>query len=501
MKLKHVALVYGTAILIAFIGLASANSIGLNIALGDGMVGNGSTTTPLNVATPLPAGHMPAYSGDVTSAAGTGVNAFRSFAADSVLGRAAGTSGIPTEITASADSQVLQRAAGVLTWATLPAASLPAFSGDVTTSAGSSVTSFRTFAGDSVLGRSASSSGIPTELTATADNQVLSRSGGTVAFNEAGLTSPTFGIFCDGSDGALVFDGSTTILGFAPSSNVYTVTREVCATNMTINNGVTVVMANTDTVVTNTAGTQAFRLFATGTCTINGKIRNNGAPGQTAPNAGAGGAGQLGTSTQNGHAGGTGGGAGAGSNGTSSATNLTHTTVAAVSGGAGTGPNGGTGGGGGAGGHGSAGNGGNGGALTAFAAANGTPRDFFALTRGVYLGTATQSNYSGAGGGGGGGATSQSGGGGGGGGGLVDLFCRNIAGSGSIEAKGGDGGAAQAAGNGGGGGGGGGGTIVVVHAQGTIVTTNVSGGAAGAHVGTGSDGGAGGAGAVFDLKN
>lgn len=52
--------------------------------------------------------------GDITIGAGLNTAAFRSFAALSVLARAAGSSGIPTELSASANSQVLQEFAGVL---------------------------------------------------------------------------------------------------------------------------------------------------------------------------------------------------------------------------------------------------------------------------------------------------------------------------------------------------------------------------------------------------
>lgn len=60
-----------------------------------------------------------ALTGDITAAAGSNATAFRSFSARSVLARAAATGGVPTELSASADDQVLQRAAGVLTFAQL----------------------------------------------------------------------------------------------------------------------------------------------------------------------------------------------------------------------------------------------------------------------------------------------------------------------------------------------------------------------------------------------
>lgn len=65
-----------------------------------------------------------AITGDVTVAAGSNVAAFRTFAATSVLGRSAGTTGVPTEIVASVDGQVLVRSGGVLTWGAAPSTSI-----------------------------------------------------------------------------------------------------------------------------------------------------------------------------------------------------------------------------------------------------------------------------------------------------------------------------------------------------------------------------------------
>ena len=40
-----------------------------------------------------------------------------------------------------------------------------------------------------------------------------------------------------GVDGALVYDGTTTILGMAPTTLAYTLTRDISATNITVNAG------------------------------------------------------------------------------------------------------------------------------------------------------------------------------------------------------------------------------------------------------------------------
>lgn len=80
-----------------------------------------------------------ALTGDVTAGTASNTTAFRSFAGTSVLGRAAGTSGVPTEISSTANNQVLQQASGSLSFAQLNytqlAGSVPAvtsLTGDVT---------------------------------------------------------------------------------------------------------------------------------------------------------------------------------------------------------------------------------------------------------------------------------------------------------------------------------------------------------------------------------
>lgn len=70
-------------------------------------------------------------------------------------------------------------------------------------------------------------------------------------------------LFGTGADGAVAFDGSTTILGLVPAGNIYTMTRDIHCTNITINNGVTIKPAG-------------YRIYATGTLTNNGTISNNG---------------------------------------------------------------------------------------------------------------------------------------------------------------------------------------------------------------------------------
>lgn len=102
----------------------------------------------------------------------------------------------------------------------------------------------------------------------------------------------------------------------------------------------------------------------------------------------------------------------------------------------------------------------------------------------------------GTGGGGGGGDGTNTGGRGGPSAGVAYVYARYLAGTGVLQADGSDG-AAATTGNCGGGGGGGGGAATLVTAQATCpFTVRAAGGAGGAGVGTGSAGVAGSAGAV-----
>src|SRR5437762_3992430 len=79
------------------------------------------------------------------------------------------------------------------------------------------------------------------------------------------------GMFGDGSDGAVTFDGSSTVLGLVPSGSAYTLNRSIFCSAITINSGVTI----------KTAG---YKIFCNGTLLINstGMITNAGV---TASNA------------------------------------------------------------------------------------------------------------------------------------------------------------------------------------------------------------------------
>lgn len=67
----------------------------------------------------------------------------------------------------------------------------------------------------------------------------------------------------DGSDGSATMDGSTVVAGMTPSGNVYTATRSLFFTSLTVNSGVTLRMSN-------------YILNCSSSLTNNGTIHNNG---------------------------------------------------------------------------------------------------------------------------------------------------------------------------------------------------------------------------------
>lgn len=293
-------------------------------------------------------------------------------------------------------------------------------------------------------------------------------------------TGMGLGIYGDGSDGTVTFDGTTTILGIAPSSSQYILTRDIFLAGGTINSGVKI----------KTAG---FRIFCQGTLVNNGTIHWNGNAATSTSSAGTANVSTNGPLTQGGTVTfGTAGGAGA----------------------TGTGSNGGTGGAsgyggkGGDGGAGSGTSGGTGGGLTTPAVGDSTPRHLLALFFGVpsmFAYASVHNMLGGTGGGGGGGDTTNRGGSGGSAGGTVVLAVRNFAGTGNIQAVGGAA-FAPTTGNCGGAGGGGGGVVFVVSGSvsaGAIPgqTVSVAGGAHANGVGTGVNGVDGSAGIAVLLPN
>lgn len=316
----------------------------------------------------------------------------------------------------------------------------------------------------------------PTAAAATNTTQIA-----TTAFVLANGAPGGLAIYGDGSDGSPTFDGSTTILGMAPSSSVYTMTRDLYLDSPTINNNVTI-------------KTVGFRFFVKGVLTGGGSaalVAFDGSPavGATAGSINAANPSTIAVSGASGQAGGNGGTA----NGTSG-TSATNSFGGAS----------------GAGGHGSGTNtGGTGRSASAPNVGNGAlhagPQAAIGLLQSATNASLVLSG--GAGGSGGGGDASNSGGGGGGGGGSMVIVVKTFAGTGAIHARGGAG-ANGVAGQSGGGGGGGGGWIVIISGSvsaGAVSgwTVDTSGGAAGTKSGASpaTDGSAGSAGNVVYIPN
>ncbi len=113
------------------------------------------------------------------------------------------------------------------------------------------------------------------------------------------------GLLGDGSDGNLVFDGSSTVAGIAPASSVYTLARSLFASNLTVNSGVTI-------------SNLGYRIFVLKNLTNNGTISaagKNGAAGGATGTSGAAGA-STPANDLGGSASGGGGGTGSGMGGT-----------------------------------------------------------------------------------------------------------------------------------------------------------------------------------------
>ena len=323
-----------------------------------------------------------------------------------------------------------------------------------------------------------------------------------------------FGYFGTGADGVGTADGSTALAGATLASNVYTLTRDVFYTNLTINSGITLVPAG-------------YMIYGTGTLTNNGTIRNNGGNGgvggngQTYADGGAGGSvGVAGTAALGGtlapgtagSAGGAGGGGGGGVNGDVGTAGTNKNPAL--------GSNGVAGGAGGGGGNGASSGGAGGAGGTSTSETVVLKEDVFVSPTTISVGTTsltkinrlyisgsssttTLSVCAGSGGAGGGGTGSFHPGGGGGGGGsggtggiVFIIFPIIVVGASSFiysnGGTGGNGGNADigevgvnnaGSGGGGGGGGGNGGIIFLVYKSytnnGTVVSTGGSGGTGG----------------------
>lgn len=319
-------------------------------------------------------------------------------------------------------------------------------------------------------------------------------------------------LFGDGSDGNVIFDGTTDLTDFSSrSGTVYSLTRDLFANNLTINTGVTLKPAG-------------FRIFASADLTNNGTIHSNGGDGGNGGNASGDTGGTAGTAGAAAHAqgslpasligkagkaGSNQGSAGtAGEDGTDSDKSLGAAGVGGGGGGSGTAGVGSD----------PGGAGGNGGSKTgtvynaprspqaAYLLADTQPSDTFA----VLLGSPS-SGSGGSGGGGNGGGGGGGSGGSGAPGGFVVIFAYRIINNGIISANGGnggnggngsDGGGSNGGGGGGGGGAGSGGVLIFVYGLKSGSGTETVDGGTGGTPGTannGNDGSAGSAGNTGSL--
>lgn len=283
------------------------------------------------------------------------------------------------------------------------------------------------------------------------------------------------GLFGAGSDGAVTFDGTNTYPAFSSTTGAapnleYTLTRDVHATDLTVS----------ASKVLNRAG---YQVYCTGTYTISGTDRDNGA----AANVGTAGAARTAANSGTTAVGQGGGAAGRSTAGTGAASG--GTTAGAVGGLGGAGGSSGLGEAGGASGTDTSGV-----DYTSMRTFQWAMLGFRRSLGGVPPTWICPIGGLGGGAGGcdvGGGAATS--GGGGAGGGLVVTWARYVAGTGTVQAKGGAGGTASSGGGsgGGGGGGGGGGVLVVTTTPTSSYTVDVTGGAGGSGSGSGVAGSTG----------
>lgn len=367
-----------------------------------------------------------------------------------------------------------------------PPPTLPGLTGDVTSSAGSTVTAIGSNKVTNAMmaqapaftmkGNHTGSTGNEEDLSVAQINALLGGSSGPINTG-----------FGDGSDGTATMDGVATVAGFSLAGSTYTALRETFFANLTINVGI---ICKPD----------GYIIRVNGTLTNNGVITVTGgnAVGQTRGTPPFSGSRQLPNGTL---------GGGFGQNGDPSTTAPRGMVPGSVAGGpASTSTPGaaggiGQGGGGGGGGVGGGDAGGNGGLVTIASAVGG---DIHNIDRAAYGRTQVIdsffTSYSAGGSGGGGGNAGGNGGAGGAGGGWMTIWAVTFAGSGTYESKGGNGDNLSPLGGGGGGGGGSGGVVVLISGTTTPPTPVLTGGLPGPG-GTlnGASGGNGGLGIFYSF--
>jgi hypothetical protein len=459
--------------------------------------------------------------GDVTYAKIQNVSA-----TDKVLGRSTAGAGVVEEIACTAAGRALiddadataQRAtlglasiaasgsASDLGAGTVPAARMPALTGDVTTSAGAVATAIGNnkvtnamladVATATFKGRTTAGTGDPEDLTSSQAAAILNL----LPTSSTSISSGNgYQMYADGVDGTLHFDGAATVTlaldgtTVAPASSIYTLARDIFADSMTVDVGVTIKPAG-------------FRIFVLNTLTNNGNIQANGGDGGAGA-AGAGGTAGTAAFVAKALGGGVAGVAGASpTSGGSAGLAPASTHLGGVSGTVGPGANGGVlqGGGGGQNNAGTAGA-----SVTTLPTPSVNNGDHFrditnALTgRNTPRSTILSTGSSGAGGRGASAVGAGGSGGSGASGGTIVIVARIIAGSGTIQCKGGIGGAGN--GNAGGSGGGSGGVVAIITDSPAPIANAVSvaggvGGAAGGG-GTSTAGGNGGSGLYYLFAN
>lgn len=303
----------------------------------------------------------------------------------------------------------------------------------------------------------------------------FSANNGTTVYGQGGSTlGGGFGVYGDGSDGAVVLDGVNTYSFLGKSGNTYWLLRDTYFSSLTIAAGISLQLGG--------GGTATFRAFCKGTLSIAATAFiitavNNGSSGATGGSNLA--TGSL-TPGANGPAGGTGVGA-AGTNVLGQSGGFAG--AGGASGGTAGGLNGVS-------------------ALTAgYSLPHALPWASLMAAIGGNVSGGLQFFPGGASGGAGAGDGTNSGGGGGAGGNPLFLAAQNLVNNGTIKATGGNG-AQGTAGNVGGGGGGQGGPVMVIYGSysGSGAIQSV-GGNGGALRGTGAAGASGGSGWIVQLVN
>lgn len=236
-----------------------------SVSLKNARVLTGTATVAVDLATAGQA-KVSVPDGSITDAK------LRNSAATSVIGRSAGSTGAPADISAGSDGQVLRRSGGTLGFGDIPQSSVTGL--------------VAALAGKDVLG--------------------------------AAWTA----LLGDGSDGAATLDGTATVAWASKSGSVYTMTRDAWLTSLSVSTGVTLNLAGflpyVRGTVTNAGTIQAIGNAGSG---VTGGAAVS-AVGSWGTNAGAGGNGASGTASGNNGAGsggnslGGGGGAGGNADGT-----------------------------------------------------------------------------------------------------------------------------------------------------------------------------------------